>query len=94
MLAEKVSPSGLASDHLETSQEKKTKCTLIKLTCWLSSKFCVTLGTLTQAFGQDSTAVLRVDNPVVVFERVHDLQHCADPPNRVVDGHCAYELCC
>lgn len=50
--------------------------------------------TLTLAFRHDSAAVLGVDNPVVVFERVHDLQDCAHPPNGVVDGDCAYELCC
>lgn len=49
---------------------------------------------LTEAFGQDSTAVLGVNHPVVVLERVHDLQDGAHPPNCVVDGHCADELRC
>lgn len=48
----------------------------------------------TEAFGQDSAAVLGVDDPVVVLERVHDLQDRAHPPNGVVDGHCANELRC
>lgn len=49
---------------------------------------------LTQTFGQDSTSVLGVDNPVVVFQCVHDLKYSAHPANGVVDGHCADELCC
>lgn len=52
--------------------------------------FCV----LTEAFGHYSTAVLRVHNPVVVFQSVHDLQYGAHPPDGVVDGHCADELRC
>lgn len=57
--------------------------------------FCIDfVCTLTEAFGCDSTAVLRVNNPVVVFQCVHDLKHSANPADGVVDGHCAYELCC
>lgn len=51
------------------------------------------LCTLTEAFGHDSTAVLWVHNPVVVFQRVHDLKHSAHPADGVVDGHSADELC-
>lgn len=52
--------------------------------------FCI----LTEAFGHYSTAVLRVHNPVVVFQSVHDLQYSAHPANGVVDGHRADELRC
>lgn len=92
MLAKKVSPSGLALDPLKIPQRKRRK---------LASPSSPTQGyivrerlNLTEAFGQDSTAVLGVDNPVVVLERVHDLQDRAHPPNGVVDVHCAYELRC
>lgn len=49
---------------------------------------------LTEAFRHDSAAVLGVDNPVVVFQRMHDLKYSAHPANGVVDGDCADELCC
>lgn len=49
---------------------------------------------LTEAFGHYSAAVLRVHNPVVVFQSVHDLQDCAHPADGVVDGHCADEFRC
>lgn len=52
--------------------------------------FCV----LTEAFGHYSAAVLRVHNPVVVFQSVHDLQYGAHPADGVVDGHCADEIRC
>ena len=47
---------------------------------------------LTEAFGDDPAAVLWVDNPVVIFQCMHDLQHRAHPADGVVDGHCADEL--
>lgn len=48
---------------------------------------------LTEAFGDDPAAVLWVDDPVVVFQCVHDLEHSAHPANGIVDGHRADELC-
>lgn len=57
---------------------------------YVCSAFCI----LTKAFGHYSTAILRVHNPVVVFQRVHDLQYGAHPADGVVDGHCADELRC
>ena len=47
---------------------------------------------LTEALGRDSAAVLGVDDPVVVLERVHNLQYRAHPADGVVDGHRADEL--
>lgn len=47
---------------------------------------------LTCAFGHDPAAVLGVDYPVVVLQRVHDLENSADSADGVVDGHCADEL--
>lgn len=49
---------------------------------------------LTEAFGHESAAVLGVDDPVVVFQCVHDLKDSAHPANGVVDVHRADELCC
>lgn len=52
----------------------------------------VCLCILTEALGHDSAAVLRVHNPVVVLQSVHDLQYSAHPADGVVDCHCADEL--
>lgn len=60
-------------------------------TPWTCTVYCFAL---TEAFRHDSAAVLGVDNPVVVFQRMHDLKYSAHPANGVVDGDCADELCC
>ncbi len=46
----------------------------------------------TKTFGGDSTALQRVDGPVVVLESVHQLQDSADPADGGVDGGGADEL--
>lgn len=46
----------------------------------------------TKTFGVDSTALQRVDGPVVVFQSVHQLQDSADAADGAVDGGGAYEL--
>lgn len=47
---------------------------------------------LTETFRADSAALQRVYRPVVVLERVHQLQDCAHTPNGGVDGGRADEL--
>lgn len=47
---------------------------------------------LTKAFGVDSTALQRVDGPVVVLESVHELQDGAHAADGGVDGGGADEL--
>lgn len=46
----------------------------------------------TKTFGGDSTALQRVDGPVVVLESVHQLQDGADAADGGVDGGGADEL--
>ena len=46
----------------------------------------------TKTFGGDSTALQRVDGPVVVLQSVHQLQDGADPTDGGVDGGRADEL--
>lgn len=46
----------------------------------------------TKTFGGDSTALQRVDGPVVVLKSVHQLQDSADTADGGVDGGGAYEL--
>lgn len=46
----------------------------------------------TKTFGGDSTALQRVDGPVVVLESVHQLQDCANTADGGVDGGGANEL--
>jgi hypothetical protein len=40
---------------------------------------------LTDSFGDNSTAVKRIDDPVVEFESVHGLQNRAHTANVVID---------
>lgn len=47
---------------------------------------------LTKTLWRDAAAVCRVDGPVVVLKRMHELKHCSHSTNRVVDGCCANEL--
>lgn len=47
---------------------------------------------LTETFRADSAALQRVYSPVVVLERVHQLQDCAHTPDGGVDGGRADEL--
>lgn len=46
----------------------------------------------TKAFGGDSTALQRVDGPVVIFQSVHQLQDGPDTSDGAVDGGGADEL--
>lgn len=46
----------------------------------------------TKTFGVDSTALERVDGPVVVLQSVHQLKNCADTTDGGVDGGGADEL--
>lgn len=46
----------------------------------------------TETFGCDSAALQRVDGPVVVFQRVHQLQDGANAADGAVDGGGADEL--
>ena len=48
---------------------------------------------LTDPLGRDPAAVLGVDDPVVVLECVHGLEHGAYPPDRVIDQSVVQELC-
>lgn len=47
---------------------------------------------LTETFGGDSTALQRVDGPVVVLKSVHQLQDGANAADGGVDGGGADEL--
>lgn len=44
------------------------------------------LNMLTETLWSDAAAVCRVDGPVVVLKRMHELQYCAHSTDRVVDG--------
>ena len=59
----------------------------------VSLVLCVCCGCeRTETFGADATALQRVHGPVVVLERVHELQDGADPADGGVDGGGADEL--
>lgn len=46
----------------------------------------------TKTFGGDSTALQRVDGPVIILKSVHQLQDSADAADGGVDGGSADEL--
>ena len=46
----------------------------------------------TESFGGDSTALQRVDGPVVILKRVHQLQDGANAADGGIDGGGANEL--
>lgn len=46
----------------------------------------------TKTFGGDSTALQRVDGPVIILKSVHQLQDSADAADGGVDGGGADEL--
>lgn len=50
------------------------------------------LNVLTETLWHDSTAVCRVDGPVVVLQCMHELKHSAHSTNCVIDGCRANEL--
>lgn len=60
-----------------------------KRTC---SKWSRMLHRLTKTLWCDAAAFWRVDSPVVVLQRMHELKHSPHPTNSVVDGRCANKL--
>lgn len=60
--------------------------------CYTRARARAPVGGPTETFGGDAAALQRVDGPVVVLERVHQLQDGANAADGAVDGGGADEL--